>query len=112
MTEKVASFKTGGALWFTDLTTPDTSFIFPVLITGLTLWIARECDTLLGLEGKIVTIKKVADRLYVILILIMGMFYSKAVHCSMMSSMLFSIVFMYGEFRSNLVGSVIRFVGF
>ncbi|XP_019101887.1 PREDICTED: mitochondrial inner membrane protein OXA1 [Camelina sativa] len=41
MAEKVASFKTGGALWFTDLTTADTSFIFPLLI-GLTFWIAVE----------------------------------------------------------------------
>ncbi|KAG7564991.1 hypothetical protein ISN44_As10g017260 [Arabidopsis suecica] len=90
MTEKVASFKTGGALWFTDLTTADTSFIFP-LLTGLTLWIAIECDALLGLEGILVTLKKLA-RFQVIPVLLMGMRY---ISIYMMSSMLFSIMFMY-----------------
>ncbi|KAG0474940.1 hypothetical protein HPP92_014626, partial [Vanilla planifolia] len=31
MVEKVPSFKGGGAYWFTDLTTPDAMYIFPVL---------------------------------------------------------------------------------
>ncbi|XP_058100395.1 mitochondrial inner membrane protein OXA1-like isoform X2 [Magnolia sinica] len=31
MVEKVPSFKGGGAFWFSDLTTPDTLYIFPVL---------------------------------------------------------------------------------
>jgi YidC/Oxa1 family membrane protein insertase len=31
MAEKVPSFKEGGALWFTDLTTPDSFFILPVM---------------------------------------------------------------------------------
>lgn len=31
MAEKVPSFKNGGAFWFTDLTTPDAMYIFPVL---------------------------------------------------------------------------------
>ena len=31
MAEKVPSFKTGGAYWFLDLTTPDALYIFPVL---------------------------------------------------------------------------------
>ncbi|XP_021279731.1 mitochondrial inner membrane protein OXA1-like [Herrania umbratica] len=38
MAEKVPSFKSGGALWFVDLTTPDSLFILPVLTT-LTSWI-------------------------------------------------------------------------
>ncbi|KAL8053981.1 hypothetical protein ABFX02_05G108500 [Erythranthe guttata] len=37
MAENVPSFKEGGALWFTDLSTPDTMFI-PIL-TALTIWI-------------------------------------------------------------------------
>ncbi|KAK6158402.1 hypothetical protein DH2020_005716 [Rehmannia glutinosa] len=41
MAEKVPSFKEGGAFWFTDLTTPDTMYIFPVL-TALTFWITVE----------------------------------------------------------------------
>lgn len=31
MVEKVPSFKTGGALWFTDLTSADSFYILPVL---------------------------------------------------------------------------------
>jgi membrane protein insertase Oxa1/YidC/SpoIIIJ len=31
MVEKVPSFKGGGILWFTDLTTADPMYIFPVL---------------------------------------------------------------------------------
>ncbi|KAF2561093.1 hypothetical protein F2Q70_00018864 [Brassica cretica] len=31
MAEKVPSFQTGGALWFTDLTTPDSLYILPEL---------------------------------------------------------------------------------
>lgn len=31
MAEKMESFKEGGALWFTDLSTPDSLFILPVL---------------------------------------------------------------------------------
>ncbi|WCJ26253.1 inner membrane protein OXA1-like [Euphorbia peplus] len=41
MAEKVPSFKTGGAYWFLDLSTPDTLYIFPVL-TALTLWTRME----------------------------------------------------------------------
>lgn len=41
MVEKVPSFKEGGAFWFTDLTTPDSMYIFPVL-TALTFWITVE----------------------------------------------------------------------
>ncbi|EYU40020.1 hypothetical protein MIMGU_mgv11b016027mg, partial [Erythranthe guttata] len=37
MAENVLSFKEGGALWITDLSTPDTMFI-PIL-TALTIWI-------------------------------------------------------------------------
>ncbi|KAH0852926.1 hypothetical protein HID58_093603, partial [Brassica napus] len=41
MAEKVPSFQTGGALWFTDLTTPDSLYILPVL-TALTFLITVE----------------------------------------------------------------------
>lgn len=43
MAEKMPSFKNGGAFWFLDLTTPDTTYIFPVL-TALTFWITVEVD--------------------------------------------------------------------
>ncbi|CAL4923391.1 unnamed protein product [Urochloa decumbens] len=41
MVEKVPSLKGGGALWFTDLTTPDSLYLFPVL-TGLTAFATVE----------------------------------------------------------------------
>jgi hypothetical protein len=37
----------GGTLWFTDLTTPDSLYIFPVL-TGLTFLATVEVCTLFG----------------------------------------------------------------
>ncbi|CAK9143169.1 unnamed protein product [Ilex paraguariensis] len=45
MVEKVPSFKEGGAFWFTDLTTPDSLYIFPAL-TALTFWITVEAGRL------------------------------------------------------------------
>lgn len=41
MAEKVPSFQSGGALWFTDLTTPDSMLILPIL-TAMTFWITVE----------------------------------------------------------------------
>lgn len=41
MVDAVPSLKTGGPLWFTDLTTPDDMYILPVL-TALTFWITVE----------------------------------------------------------------------
>ncbi|PPD87703.1 hypothetical protein GOBAR_DD15342 [Gossypium barbadense] len=52
MTEKMPSFKCGGACWFTDLTTPDSLYLFPVL-TALTFFITVEasCNMQEGMEG-------------------------------------------------------------
>ena len=41
MAEKMPSFKTGGAYWFLDLSTPDSLYILPVL-TALTFLITVE----------------------------------------------------------------------
>uniref|UniRef100_A0A6N2M786 Membrane insertase YidC/Oxa/ALB C-terminal domain-containing protein n=1 Tax=Salix viminalis TaxID=40686 RepID=A0A6N2M786_SALVM len=61
MTEKVPSFKSGGAYWFYDLTTPDSLYILPIL-TGLTFWITVESNMQEGLEGNPIagTMKKVS----------------------------------------------------
>ena len=45
MAEKVPSFKTGGTLWFTDLTTADTTYILP-LLTAITFIIMVEVGAL------------------------------------------------------------------
>ena len=47
MVEKVPSFKNGGAFWFTDLTTPDAMYIFPVL-TATTFLITVEVGIFLA----------------------------------------------------------------
>lgn len=39
----VESLKTGGMLWFTDLTMPDQFYLLP-LITSTTLWITIEVN--------------------------------------------------------------------
>ncbi|RYR18642.1 hypothetical protein Ahy_B03g063257 isoform B [Arachis hypogaea] len=45
MAEKMPSFKHGGAYWFTDLTTPDSLYIFPVL-TALSFLVIVEVSIL------------------------------------------------------------------
>lgn len=46
MAEKVPSFKTGGAYWFLDLTTPDAMYVFPVL-AAMTFLLTVEVSQLL-----------------------------------------------------------------
>jgi len=43
MAEKMPSFKHGGAYWFTDLSTPDALYVFPVL-TALSFLITVEVN--------------------------------------------------------------------
>lgn len=44
MSEKMPSFKHGGAFWFTDLTTPDALYVFPVL-AALSFLVVVEVST-------------------------------------------------------------------
>ncbi|XP_009618995.1 mitochondrial inner membrane protein OXA1 isoform X1 [Nicotiana tomentosiformis] len=91
MVEKVPSFKQGGVLWFTDLTTPDSMYIFPVL-TALTFWITVECNAQEGLEGNAhaKTIKNVS-RAFAALTIPFTAGFPKAVFCYWMTSNLFSL---------------------
>ncbi|CAI0441153.1 unnamed protein product [Linum tenue] len=65
MAEKVPSFKNGGAYWFTDLTTPDSMYLLPVLIglgflTSVEVW--RHLSEGLGgnpISGTRITISRV-----------------------------------------------------
>ncbi|WCJ20534.1 inner membrane protein OXA1-like [Euphorbia peplus] len=50
MAEKVPSFKSGGAFWFLDLSTPDNLYVFP-LLTALTFWIIVEVKMQKDLKG-------------------------------------------------------------
>ncbi|KAL0688863.1 hypothetical protein Bca4012_088540 [Brassica carinata] len=59
MAEKVPSFKTSGTLWFTDLTTADTTYILQ-LLTAIIFIIMVESNMQEGMEGNPVagTMKK------------------------------------------------------
>ncbi|RAL50993.1 hypothetical protein DM860_005349 [Cuscuta australis] len=94
MAEKVPSFKEGGAFWFTDLTTPDSMYIFPIL-TALTFWITVECNAMEGMEGNSTasTIKNVS-RVFAALTIPFTASFPKAIFCYWIISNLFSL--MYG----------------
>ncbi|KAG8375104.1 hypothetical protein BUALT_Bualt10G0065600 [Buddleja alternifolia] len=93
MAEKVPSFKDGGVLWFTDLTTPDTMYIFPVL-TALTFWITVECNAQEGLEGNpsAKTIKNVS-RAFAALTVPLTASFPQAIFCYWITSNLFSLTY-------------------
>ncbi|KAL2516703.1 Mitochondrial inner membrane protein OXA1 [Abeliophyllum distichum] len=93
MVEKVPSFKQGGAFWFTDLTTPDSMYIFPVL-TALTFWITVECNAQEGLEGNPAakTIKNVS-RVFAALTIPFTAGFPKAIFCYWITSNLFSLTY-------------------
>ncbi|XP_073270373.1 mitochondrial inner membrane protein OXA1-like [Primulina huaijiensis] len=93
LTENVPSFKEGGALWFTDLTTPDSLFILPVL-TALTFWITVEFNAQEGLEGNPTanTIKNVS-KVFVVLTIPLTASFPKAIFCYWITSNLFSLAY-------------------
>nr|XP_007159291.1 hypothetical protein PHAVU_002G225700g [Phaseolus vulgaris]ESW31285.1 hypothetical protein PHAVU_002G225700g [Phaseolus vulgaris] len=93
MAEKVPSFKHGGAYWFTDLSTPDTLYVLPVL-TALSFLITVECNMQEGMEGNPVasTMKNVSRGLAVLTVpFTMG--FPKAIFCYWVTSNLFSLVY-------------------
>ncbi|GAB4844592.1 hypothetical protein Ancab_037991 [Ancistrocladus abbreviatus] len=91
MVEKVPSFKVGGAFWFTDLTTPDATYIFPVL-ASLSFLITVECNMQEGLEGNPVagTMKNFSRVLAALAIPFTAAF-PKALFCYWITSNLFSL---------------------
>ncbi|KZV31763.1 hypothetical protein F511_00567 [Dorcoceras hygrometricum] len=93
LAENVPSFKEGGALWFTDLTTPDSLFILPVL-TAVTFWITVECNAQEGLEGNPAanTIKNVS-RVFAVLTIPLTASFPKAIFCYWITSNLFSLAY-------------------
>ncbi|KAB2093677.1 hypothetical protein ES319_A02G109400v1 [Gossypium barbadense] len=93
MAEKMPSFKSGGAYWFIDLSTPDSLCIFPVLM-ALTFWITVECNMLEGTEGNPSsgTTKNVA-RVFAALSVPLTMNFSKAIFCYWITSNVFSLAY-------------------
>lgn len=101
MVEKVPSFKNGGAFWFTDLTTPDSMYILPVL-TALTFLLNVEFNVQEGMEGNPVagTMKKFSRGLAVLTVPF-TMSFPQAIFCYWVTSNIFSFAY----------GSVLKFPG-
>ncbi|KAJ7552825.1 hypothetical protein O6H91_06G071700 [Diphasiastrum complanatum] len=92
MAEKVPSFKEGGTLWFTDLSTPDDMYIMPVL-TALIFWITVELGAADGMQGQPNLEKmKTFLRALAVLMIPLTMSFPKALFCYWMTSNLFSLV--------------------
>ncbi|KAH6820495.1 inner membrane OXA1-like protein [Perilla frutescens var. hirtella] len=99
MTEKVPSFKEGGILWFIDLTTPDSLYVFPIL-TALTFWIMVECNAQEGMEANpSAGIIKNVCRVFAVLTVPLTASFPKAIFCYWITSNLFSLV--YGLVMKN-----------
>ncbi|ESQ39291.1 hypothetical protein EUTSA_v10001727mg [Eutrema salsugineum] len=91
MAEKVPSFKTGGTLWFTDLTSADTTYILP-LLTAVTFLIMVESNMQEGVEGNPVagTMKKFS-RIIAFLSIPVLIGIEKALFCYWLTSNLFTL---------------------
>ncbi|TYG43554.1 mitochondrial inner membrane protein OXA1 [Gossypium raimondii] len=91
MAKKMPSFKCGGAYWFTDLTTPDSLYVFPIL-TALKFLITVECNMQDGMEGKpAAATKKIVSSVLAVLTVPFTMNFPKAIFCYWITSNLFSI---------------------
>ncbi|KAK5782773.1 hypothetical protein PVK06_037278 [Gossypium arboreum] len=91
MAKKMPSFKCGGAYWFTDLTAPDSLYVFPIL-TALTFLITVGCNMQDGMEGKPASAtKKIVSSVLAILTVPFTMNFPKAIFCYWITSNLFSI---------------------
>ncbi|GAV65771.1 60KD_IMP domain-containing protein [Cephalotus follicularis] len=93
MAEKVPSFKSGGAYWFLDLTTPDNLYILPFL-TALSFLVVVESNMQEGLEGNPAgnTMKNVSRGLAVLSVPL-TMSFPKAIFCYWITSNLFSLTY-------------------
>ncbi|XP_078154472.1 mitochondrial inner membrane protein OXA1-like [Carex rostrata] len=93
MVEKVPSLKGGGILWFTDLTTPDPMYIFPVL-TGLAFLATVEFNMQEGLEGNpMAKTMKNFSRIIALLTVPFTASFPKAIFCYWITSNLFSLIY-------------------
>ncbi|KAF7822421.1 Mitochondrial inner membrane protein OXA1 [Senna tora] len=97
MTEKMQSFKHGGAYWFIDLTTPDNLYIFPVL-AALSFLITIECNMQVGMEGNpgAANMKNIA-RGMAVLSVPFTMDFPKALFCYWITANVFSIMYGLGD---------------
>ncbi|XP_042386260.1 mitochondrial inner membrane protein OXA1-like [Zingiber officinale] len=91
MVEKVPSFKGGGTLWFTDLTTPDPLYILPIL-TALSFLATVELNMQVGMEGNLMG-KNMKNFFRVLAVLTVPFTarFPKAIFCYWVTSNLFSL---------------------
>ncbi|CAM6095028.1 unnamed protein product [Calypogeia fissa] len=98
MAEKMESFKTGGALWFTDLSTPDSLFIMPVL-SGAFFLLTVELGATDGMQGQPMLAKmKMFLRGLAVLLVPLTASFPKALFCYWLTANVFSI-FQAAAFR-------------
>ncbi|BBN11692.1 YidC/Oxa1 family membrane protein insertase [Marchantia polymorpha subsp. ruderalis] len=92
MAERVESFKEGGALWFTDLSTPDSFFIMPVL-SGAMFLLTVELGATDGMQGQPMLGKmKMALRGLAVLLVPLTASFPKALFCYWLTANVCSIV--------------------
>ncbi|KAL8159951.1 hypothetical protein V2J09_001488 [Rumex salicifolius] len=97
MAEKVPSFKTGGILWFADLSTPDAMYIFPISVAFISIieteLVMKNVKILMGYNrtasNESITIPFAA------IWLPLTMSWPNAVFCFWISSRMFFICFRY-----------------
>lgn len=92
MAEKMESFKEGGALWFTDLSTPDSLFILPVM-SGAFFLLTVELGATDGMQGQPMLGKmKMFLRGLSVLLVPMTASFPKALFCYWLTANVCSIV--------------------
>jgi YidC/Oxa1 family membrane protein insertase len=92
MAEKVPSFKEGGALWFTDLTTADPYFILPIMSGAFTL-ATIELGAMDGMQGQPMIGKmKMFFRGFAVLIVPLTATFPKALFCYWLTTNMCSLI--------------------
>ncbi|MED6156698.1 hypothetical protein PIB30_016854 [Stylosanthes scabra] len=95
MAQKMPSLKHGGAYWFTDLTTPDALYIFPVL-TSLSFLVIVENNIQEVSDGTLAessSTMRNLSRAAAVLVVPFAMELPKAIFCFWLTSNLFTIIY-------------------
>lgn len=86
MAARVESFKDGGFLWFTDLSTPDSTYILPA-VTCLGVLLTVELNAAEGMEGNPLADKmKKFMRIFAAVLFPLSMSFEKALFCYWITS--------------------------
>lgn len=92
MAGRVESFKDGGALWFTDLSAVDSTYILPILLSGSML-LTIELNAAEGMEGNPFADKmKNFMRLFSVILFPVSLNFPSALFCYWITSTYFSLL--------------------